>query len=133
MMCYWMAGSMCVVSSLVMAPGCLAAAHSQVILPNHGLLESHAQLDNILAMVPDEDVRATISDRFKVCVYLLLWVQARCLTRMPVPSLVNGWRQRTRTRERCDGLPSSEKLRKLQENEATQMMQLRFDVAWCAC
>ena len=27
------------------------------------------QLDNILAMVPDEDVRDTIADRFKVCVY----------------------------------------------------------------
>ena len=37
-----------------------------MILPNHGLLEAHAQLDAILAMLPDEELRATISERFKV-------------------------------------------------------------------
>lgn len=38
----------------------------QVILPNHGLLEAHAQVDAILAMLPDEELRASMSERFKV-------------------------------------------------------------------
>jgi hypothetical protein len=39
----------------------------QIILPNHGLLETPAQVDSIIAMLPDEDLRATISHRFMVC------------------------------------------------------------------
>jgi hypothetical protein len=38
----------------------------QVILPEQGLLERHEQLDNLLAMLPDEELRDLLASRFKV-------------------------------------------------------------------
>jgi len=84
-------------------------------------------------MLPDEDLRATISDRFKVRIPVLFAV-ARCwLTSVPLPSPVNVWRRRTRTRGRCVGLLLSEKLKRQPKSAATPVMLQHFDVAWWAC
>ena len=66
--CCWMHGSMCVPFACATGRLCQVTYSStaQVILPEQGLLEKHEQLDNVLAMIPDEDVRQTLAERFKV-------------------------------------------------------------------